>query len=398
MRVSTFAALALAPAAFAQSSSASASASASGSSSGNSTAGAAYLQQVLGALEAANLTSLVNVTTAVANTTAGMALLGQLANGNKTVFAPNNDAFANVSSDVASNPDLLAQILSYHILNSTFTANNTAVGPNHTIARTFLSGGNYSLPGNRTAPVVLELMSSNATQLTVVEATSNVTSVGSAAAANLMIYVIPQVLSLPMSISSTVGSLAPALAQVASPLLAPLDAAMGVTVFAPSDSAVNAAMSALGSLNATQIQTILLNHVINGTVAYSTNLGSGNYTSAAGEPFTFMSNSSGTYVMSANSTAKVIKSDIIVQNGVVHVIDGILVNTMSNAAAAASAYSAGQAGASSTDNASPATSSASASGSKAAAGVVASLNWANSMVGGVIAVVGVMLGGGYVLA
>ena len=81
----------------------------------------------------------------------------------------------------------------------------------------------------------------------------------------------------------------------------------------------NGSMAALGMLNKTQIQTLLANHVINGTVAYSTGLASGNYTSAAGEPFKFMSNTSGTFVMSAKSTAKIIQSDVIIANGVVHV-------------------------------------------------------------------------------
>jgi hypothetical protein len=144
-----------------------------------------------------------------------------------------------------------------------------------------------------------------------------------------------------------------------------------------------------------------------GSVAYSTNIGTGNYTSAAGEPFMFTTNSTGTFVSSANSTAQIIQSDIIIQNGVVHVIDGVLLNTASNSTAAAAAYSSGIAAAqTSTEATAPvtATSSPAASGSasgssssKAAAGQVAPLSWSNGIVGTVLAVAGVVFGSGYVL-
>lgn len=85
---------------------------------------------------------------------------------------------------------------------------------------------------------------------------------------------------------------------------------------------------------------ICLLKVINGTVVYSTQLTASNYTSAGGEPFTFMSNSSGAYVMSGNTTAAmIVAADIPIANGVVHIIDRVLANPAANTAAAASAAS-----------------------------------------------------------
>ena len=240
--------------------------------------------------------------------------------GNKTVFAPDNSAFANVSDAVASNTTLLTQILSYHILNNTYTANGTSTFPNHTIARTLLKGGGYSLPGNFSAPLVLSKNATNATSFEINQAADNVSATGPAVAANLYVYIIPEVLSLPPTIGGAAAALLPTLSGVinSTGLLEPLADSQGITVFAPSDSALSAAGQVIAMLNSTQLAEVLANHVINGSVVYSTELTTSNYTSAGGSPFTFTSNSSGAYVTSANSTAKIIQSDIIIANGVVH--------------------------------------------------------------------------------
>ena len=193
--------------------------------------------------------------------------------------------------------------------------------PNHTIARSLLKGGMYHLPGNFTAPLVLDRNSTNATMFNIIQAMSDVSAMGPTEVGNISLYIIDEVLSLPPNISAAVMELAPALGEIVAntSLLEPLATAEGITVFAPNDAALGAIMSTLGTLNETVITNILANHVVNGSVVYSTDLASGNYTSAGGEPFKFMSNSTGAYVMSANSTAMIVQSDIIIANGVVHV-------------------------------------------------------------------------------
>jgi uncharacterized surface protein with fasciclin (FAS1) repeats len=118
-----------------------------------------------------------------------------------------------------------------------------------------------------------------------------------------------------------------------------LDGAKGITVFAPNDAALQAAASTISSLPNMSVEaTIIGNHIVNGTTVYSPSLSSSsNLTSASGEPLTFMSNSTGTFVMSGSSTAKIVTSDVLAKNGVVHVIDGVLANAASNPAAASSA-------------------------------------------------------------
>lgn len=123
-------------------------------------------------------------------------------------------------------------------------------------------------------------------------------------------------------------------------LLTPLAESRGVTIFAPTDSAFTAALQALGGAqNATgsTIANILSNHIINGSSVYAAELGSSKWVSAGGEEFSFTTNSTGTFVTSGNSTAKVVESDILTSNGVVHIIDGVLVNNQTDPSAASSA-------------------------------------------------------------
>lgn len=295
--------------------------------------------------------------------------------------------------------------MAYHVLNSSYLPANVSTAPNHTIARSVLANSTYAkLPGGRAQPLVLSKNSSDAQSFQINQATGNISATGPVAAANLQVYVIDEVIALPMSLGAVATAALPQIATLISEagLLGPLEAATGITVFAPNDAAIGAVQSALGSLNDTQIQSILANHVINGTVAYSSLLGAGNYTSAGGEAFMFTSNSSGTYVMSGTASARVVQSDIIIDNGVVHIIDAVLVNAESDPGAAQSAFESASAAATMTEapggvapqSSSPGGASASASPSGAANALVAGNK---GLVGMAVAFFGVLAGGGFLL-
>ncbi|KAG9128092.1 hypothetical protein FRC07_004986 [Ceratobasidium sp. 392] len=319
-----------------------------------------YVTGLLAALNSAGLTSLVGAAQSVlsvtffidaitqadyrrsvANNTNGTALLAQLSQGNKTVFAPNNAAFSRVPNNVSSNANLLTSILSYHVLDGHFNASDFASAPNHTIARTFLNSSDLvQLEGNRSQVIIAERISNGS--VTIIEPTGNTTVTQTTSYENLIVHVIDQVLTPPTSIgqtASTAGLSGLTGALQTTNLLAPLEAAHGITIFAPSNAAFTAALAALGSQaqNTSVISAVLANHVINGTSVYSTGLTSQSFASAGGQQFQFASNSSGTYVTSGNSSAQIVRADIPVKNGVVHVIDGVLANTQSNPEAAASA-------------------------------------------------------------
>jgi uncharacterized surface protein with fasciclin (FAS1) repeats len=181
--------------------------------------------------------------------------------------APNNDAFAAVPADVSSNTTLLANILSLHILNASVPPADVAEGPAHTIVRSLYN--NMMLNGNLTVPVVLyrgnETAEGNSTGPGVIvqQATGNVNTTGNATAANFQIYIIDEVLSLPPTLGEAAGELLPSLAGVVqgAGLLEPLEQAMGLTVFAPSNEALDGLAETLAQLNQTQVQGILANHV-----------------------------------------------------------------------------------------------------------------------------------------
>jgi uncharacterized surface protein with fasciclin (FAS1) repeats len=123
--------------------------------------------------------------------------------------------------------------------------------------------------------------------------------------------------------------------------------AKGFTLFAPKDSILQAAMAnaTIASVlaNTTNLAAVIGNHLISGTTLYSSTLASG-VVSAAGQPISFSRNSTAgvngtaaSVATSGSSSAVIATPDIILYNGVVHVIDGAFLNTESNPAAASSA-------------------------------------------------------------
>ncbi|KII83938.1 hypothetical protein PLICRDRAFT_147639 [Plicaturopsis crispa FD-325 SS-3] len=300
-----------------------------------------YVAALSKALSSAGLTQLAAVAAKVNSTTLGQELLAALPTGQFAVFAPNDDAFKGVPANVSSNVTALAEILSYHILPGNFAA-AAAMSPSVTIGRTMLNDSSLvMLEGGKSQ--VLVWTSTNGT--TSVLGQSNITVGESMPYENLTLHVITGVLVPPAPLVDvlTSNNLTAALGVVGSVSGLPqtLASTHGYTLFAPTDAAVMASQDTLKSImsNQTLLLSVLQNHVINGTSAYSPILMQGhNYTTAAGEPLTTTFNSSGAYVMSGTAMAKIVRTDILASNGVVHVIDAVLADLESNAGAASSAY------------------------------------------------------------
>jgi uncharacterized surface protein with fasciclin (FAS1) repeats len=136
-----------------------------------------------------------------------------------------------------------------------------------------------------------------------------------------VIHVIDTVLTIPENISATAVAAdltAAAGALMNAKLVETLDTAKDVTVFAPNNAAFQAIGSALPNMTAQEIARILEYHVVNGTVGYSSTLMNGTTLKTMnGESLSISMVNGTTFV----NSAKVLVPDILVANGVLHVID-----------------------------------------------------------------------------
>jgi uncharacterized surface protein with fasciclin (FAS1) repeats len=94
-----------------------------------------------------------------------------------------------------------------------------------------------------------------------------------------------------------------------------------ITVFAPTNEAIQDIGSALANLTTEQITDVLSYHVVAGTIGYSSTLENGTeLPTVNGESVTIIVGDGGVFV----NNAKVVVADVLIANGVVHVIDQVL--------------------------------------------------------------------------
>merc|ERR1711904_578898 len=100
-----------------------------------------------------------------------------------------------------------------------------------------------------------------------------------------------------------------------------VDTMMDATFFVPDNAAFQAIGSALATSTPQELARILQYHVVNGTVGYSSMLTNGStLTTMDGIPVTITIQDSEIFV----NSARVVTQDVLVANGVMHVIDGVL--------------------------------------------------------------------------
>jgi len=139
-----------------------------------------------------------------------------------------------------------------------------------------------------------------------------------------VIHILDTVLTMPLSpsmsaIDSQLTALAGAL--TSTNLVSAVDNLKDATIFAPSNKAFQDIGSAVPSLSMMQLANILEYHVINGTVGYSSLLSTGlaneSFPSLTGQRLNVEAVDNKVFVNSAQVTI----TDIIVSNGVMHVLD-----------------------------------------------------------------------------
>lgn len=263
-------------------------------------------------------------------------------NGEFTVFAPTNEAFAALleatgqSSLDAIPEDVLRSILEYHVIGSELEASDLTPGNVET-----LSG---------------EEISVSTSNGVVINGTATV-STSDIDATNGVVHIVNAVL-VPPSIQPVVGTIvAPAYfnkdfsilvaAVVQAGLLETLlDPQANFTLFAPTNSAFEAAgITELPANNAegnAALTSILTYHVINGNIASSDLPETTAFAPAAVQTLggiAYLSNKGDGVFLNGNT--EVVTTDIEASNGVVHVIDRTLVPPSQTIAEIAVAYSTG---------------------------------------------------------
>ncbi|KDN44494.1 FAS1 domain-containing protein [Tilletiaria anomala UBC 951] len=300
-----------------------------------------YTEGLVTALNAANLTTLASL---AQNNTNFVTLLEN--GGNKTLLAPTDEALVVVADASAS---LLEATLQYHILNGTVRESGIN-GEKNYIASTFLTLQEYvSLPDGRSQAIVLRKANGDGNIPYVAGASRNSTFANSTDGStyeNVLIQPIDAVAFIPSNLSSTLTAINATTFFQATNLTSQLAALSssrdGLTIFVPTNEAMDAAGAQIVSASESERANVLANHVLNGTLVYSTQLqGSGAMASAvssSGNVLSFSSQNNNLEVTSGNATARITRADILVSNAVIHIINTVLFNTSSNPEAAASAF------------------------------------------------------------
>lgn len=263
---------------------------------------------------------------------------------NITLLAPNNDAFElalNSDQGAPSNNDLVSAIFSYHVLNGTYSNFST----NATFIPTALLPGAYAnVTGGQVVEAIgatdqttssatfysgllqnsttVQGMTSNSTNST--NSTSESSSPYTTTFAGGVIHIIDHFLVLPNNLTNTavqinlqsaVGAL-----QVTN-LSQPLDLMSDVTVFLPDNAAFQAVGASIATSSIADLTRILEYHVVNGSVLYSTSLMNGSTLTAMNGIGLDITMEDGDIFV---NSAKVLTPNVLVGNGVVHVIDNVL--------------------------------------------------------------------------
>ena len=245
---------------------------------------------------------------------------------NVTLLAPNNDAFStflnsSAGSALASsgnNSALIEAILSYHVLNGTYES----FGENASFVPTALQPPTYAnVTGGQRVHVVPGSDGSTAFFSGLL---ANSSTVGNATNfTGGVIHVIDAFLVVPQNVSATAieANLTAAVgALTKADLASAVDGLQDVTIFVPDNEAFRSIGNLVGNLTMENLTSILTYHVINGTVGYSTDLMNMTLPTLNGENITISIIGENVFV----NSAKVTVPNVLVANGVVHVIDGVL--------------------------------------------------------------------------
>ncbi len=248
-----------------------------------------------------------------------------------TVFGPNNDAFnaffdaesvTDANSDGSRVDDLadlvgvdaVTNILLYHVLGAQILAADVPV-------KAYVNTLSTAAPEGRNLSLLVEKRSSG-----VVLNNAAVVVAADIRATNGVIHGIDEVMSLPNIVNhaSNNGDFSELVsALVATDLVPALLLPGPFTVFAPVNQAFDDISSVTATLTIPELTTVLTYHVVAGNIQ-STQLVAGPVTAINNQVFTVNVGTSVTIIDTTTGTSNVIATDVQGTNGVIHVLDRVL--------------------------------------------------------------------------
>ncbi len=269
-------------------------------------AGDAQFSTLVSALETTGLTSVLN------------------GNGAYTVFAPTNAAFEALGIDLSAlTKDQLSQILLYHVIGATVNAADIAEGRSY--APTAATGG----PGGKALSVMIEKNEEGVTLNGKIKVTA-----ADVKASNGVIHVVDAVV-LPMSVvdhavaNPEFSQLVGALGAAKGDLVSVLSGEGPFTVFAPVNAAFEAISEVAATLTPEQLAGVLTYHVVGGANVRSEDLtDKQEVVTVNGSKFTVHLGDKVTIKDAQGDAATVVMTDVQATNGVIHVIDKVILPKM----------------------------------------------------------------------
>ncbi len=242
-----------------------------------------------------------------------------------TVFAPTNDAFEALGVDLSTlSDDELTEILLYHVIGAQINSGDIAEGD------TYVSSATTTGPGGK----ALSLYINNNGGTITVNGGSEVVA-ADVEASNGVIHVVNQVL-LPLDIvghasaNGAFETLVGALGDADGDLVSVLQGDGPFTVFAPTNDAFDKISDVVAGLDAEGLSEVLLYHVLGGQVN-SEDIAEGDTyvsTASANGPddtqLTAYINNDGTDI-TLNGIANVVVADVVGTNGIIHVINEVII-------------------------------------------------------------------------
>ncbi len=240
-----------------------------------------------------------------------------------TVFAPTNAAFEKLGVDLTTLSDeALTEILLYHVFvgqsilaadiidGQTYLGTAAATGPNGTNLSMLVEKTTAGVSINGNAIVTATDIVGNNGVIHVIDAVITPLDVVGHAAAN-----------------SNFTSLVNTLGAASGDLVNVLSGDGPFTVFAPLNSAFEAISAVTATLSMDQLATVLTYHVVAGNVNSTDLTDAMVVTTVNGETFTINLGDSVTITDSRGNTANILLTDVQATNGVIHVLDAVILPT-----------------------------------------------------------------------